>query len=106
MTHYRDQLQAMTNDELSAEWVRVMTVGIGADSRQAQLAAIDDVAYEVNVRYEQGGFDKLVMKPKDVKAVADHLKRLTATGEDGWFGQTDEPDDVDDPHPATAPDGS
>ena len=90
MTQYQDRLKAMTNDELSSEWVRVMTVGIDADSRQAQLAAIEAVAQEVNVRYEQTGFDQLVMTPEDAKAVADHLKRLTSEDGDGWFDESEE----------------
>jgi hypothetical protein len=90
MAQYQDQLKAMTDDELSAEWVRVMTVGIDADTREAQLAAIDEVAHEVNIRYEQAGFGALVMTPKDAKAVADHLKRLIATDEAGWFGEDED----------------
>jgi hypothetical protein len=90
MTQYQDQLKAMTDDELSSEWVRVMTVGIHADTRQAQLAAIEDVAKEVNVRYEQTGFDQLVMTPEDAKAVAAHLKRLTAEEGDSWFDENEE----------------
>lgn len=105
MTQYQDQLKAMTDDELSAEWVRVMTIGIEADSRQAQLAAIEDVAHEVNIRYEQTGFDQLVMTPEDAKAVANHLKRLTAADTDSWFGENEEPDVADDPHQSTAPEG-
>jgi hypothetical protein len=80
----------MTDDELSSEWVRVMTVGIDTDSRQALLAAIEDVAQEVNVRYEQTGFDQLVMTPEDAKAVADHLKRLTGEDGDSWFEENEE----------------
>lgn len=56
----------------------------------AQLAAIEDVAQEVNFRYEQTGFDQLVMTPNDAKAVADHLKRLTAEDGSGWFDESEE----------------
>ena len=90
MTQYQDQLKAMSDDELSSEWARVMTVGIDTDSRQAQLAAIEAVAQEVNVRYEQTGFNQLVMTPQDAKAVADHLKRLTAEDGNGWFDENEE----------------
>lgn len=89
MNTYQDQLKAMTDDELSSEWVRVMTVGIDAATRQAQLSAIEDVAQEVNVRYEQTGFGQLVMTPEDAKAVADHLKRLTAEDGSSWFDQSE-----------------
>ena len=102
MTRYEEDLKTMSDDELSAEWVRVMTVGIDADTRQAQLSAIEDVTREVNLRYEQTGFDQLVMTPEDVKAVADHLKRLTADT-DSWFDENKAPDVADDPDSSTSP---
>ena len=86
MTTYDNRLKALTDDELSAEWVAVMTAKVEPDNREAQLAAIDAVGEEVNSRYREGGSSSLVITPKDALAVADHLKRLIGAKDSDWFG--------------------
>ena len=55
----------MADDELSAEWARVMVAEEEPGSRAAQLAAIDAVADEVNTRYHEASFSSLVITPED-----------------------------------------
>lgn len=76
----------MTDDELSAEWVRVMTVRMEPENRMAQLAAVDAVVDELNARYESGRTKTLAVNPADAKKVADHLKSLVRQDDPGWFG--------------------
>ena len=69
MTEYRQTLRDMTDDELSTEWVRVMVEEVEPKNRDAQLAAIDAVGDEINVRFEAGGVSALVITPEDALAV-------------------------------------
>jgi hypothetical protein len=80
------RFEGMTDDELSAQWVAVMTARVESGNREAQLAAIDAVAREVNSRYEEAGFSSLVITPKDALAVTEHLKRLIGAADTDWFG--------------------
>ena len=91
MTDYGVLLEDMTDDELSAEWVAVMTATVEPGNREAQLAAIEAVASEVNSRYEKASFLALVITPKDALAVTEHLKRLIGGIDEEWFG----PDQAD-----------
>lgn len=86
MTDYRTSLRDMTDHELSAEWVRVMIVEVEPDNRDAQLAAIDAVGEEINVRYENGSVESLVITPEDALTVTKHLKRSIGEKDSGWFG--------------------
>lgn len=92
MTKYRTRLEAMADDELSAEWVAVMTAEFEPGNRETQLAAIDAVAEELNSRYEQTRFASLAITPKDAKAVTDHLKRWIQASDSDWFGPGEEAD--------------
>ena len=89
MTDYRTSLSDMTDHELSAEWVRVMVVEVEPDNRDVQLAAIDAVREEINVRYENGSVKSLVITPEDALAVTEHLKRSIGENDSGWFGPND-----------------
>lgn len=91
VTDYSERLEVMTDDELSAKWVAVMTATVEPGNREAQLAAIDAVAGEVNSRYEKASFSSLVITPKDALAVTEHLKRLIGGIDEERFGP--EPDD-------------
>ncbi len=90
MSQDQERLRAMSDEELSSEWVRAMTASIAADNRDERMAAIESVAREVNERYERTGFTSLVVTPEDAQAVSEHLKGLTATGNEGWFSDTAE----------------
>lgn len=92
MTDYRRGLRDMTDDELSAEWVRVMVAEVEPGNRQAQLAAIDAVADEVNARYQEANFLSLVITPEDALAVTEHLKRWIGAKDSDWFGPDQEED--------------
>lgn len=92
MTDYRRSLRDMTDFELSAEWVRVMVVEVEPDNRDAQLAAIDAVWDEINLRYERGSVASLVITPEDALTVTKHLKRSIGEKDSGWFG----PDEAED----------
>lgn len=93
MTEYAGRLRGMTDDELSTEWVAVMTARVEPDNREAQLDRIDAVAEEVNSRYESASFTSLVITPKDALAVTEHLKRWIGVVDSDWFGP--ERDEVD-----------
>jgi len=79
----------MTDEELSREWVAVMTAQHDLDHREAQLEAIDSVNFEINERYETGGFSALIVSAKDAQKVTEHLKRLIGSGDVDWFGEKD-----------------
>lgn len=83
----------MTDDELSAEWVRVMVIELEPDNRDAQLAAIDAVTDEINVRYERGSVSSLVITPEDALTVTKHLKRTIGAKDSDWFGPEDAEDE-------------
>jgi hypothetical protein len=93
MAEYRQGLKEMADDELSAEWVQVMVAEVEPDNREAQLAAIDAVADEVNTRYQEGGFSLLVITPEDALAVTQHLKRWIGAKDSEWFGPDQGEDD-------------
>ena len=93
MTEYADRLKGMTDAELSAEWVAVMTARVETDNREAQLDAIDAVAEEVNARYARTSFTSLVITPKDALAVTEHLKRWIGAVDSDWFGPEHDEDD-------------
>ena len=80
----------MADDELSAEWVRVMVAEVEPNNREAQLAAIEAVADEVNNRYQAAQFLSLVITPEDALAVTAHLKRWIGAKDSEWFGQDQE----------------
>ena len=93
VTDYRRSLRDMTDDELSAEWVRVMVIELEPDNRDAQLAAIDAVTDEINVRYERGSVSSLVITPEDALTVTKHLKRTIGAKDSDWFGPEDAEDE-------------
>jgi hypothetical protein len=82
----------MADNELSAEWVRVMVAEVKPDNREAQLAAIDAVADEINTRYQEASFSSLVITPEDALAVTEHLKRWIGAKDSDWFGPDQEED--------------
>jgi hypothetical protein len=86
VSDYRQSLRDMTDDELSSEWVRVMVEQVEPDNREAQLAAIDAVGDEINVRYEKGIVSSLVITAEDALTVTKHLKRTIGATDSGWFG--------------------
>lgn len=86
MTEYNERLGEMSDDELSAEWVAVMTANAESGNREAQLAAVEAVAGEVNSRYERASFSSLVITAQDALAVTEHLKRLIGAADTDWFG--------------------
>jgi len=88
MSTYAQELKAMTDDQLSAEWVRAMTVPIDRGDRRAQLAVIEEVAAEVNTRYEKAQFSSLVITAADAITVSEHMKKLIKADEVGWFDET------------------
>ena len=90
MTEYRQSLRDLTDQELSTEWVRVMVAEVEPDNRDAQLAAIDAVADEVNARYRKTDFLSLVITPEDALAVTEHLKRWIGAEDSDWYGSKDE----------------
>lgn len=92
MAEYRQRLRDMTDDELSTEWVRVMVEEVKPDNRDAQLAAIDAVGDEINVRYEAGRVSALVITPEDALTVTKHLKRTIGAKNSDWFGSKEEED--------------
>ena len=92
VSDYRESLRDMTDDELSTEWVRVMVEEVEPDNRQAQLAAIDAVGAEINLRYETGSVSSLVITPEDALTVTKHLKRMIGAKDSDWFGPEDEAD--------------
>ena len=79
------ELRAMSDQELSTEWVRVMTVEIDSDSRTAQLDAIDEVVAEINARSERAPSTSLIITPRDALAVSDYLKNTITAGGSGWY---------------------
>lgn len=87
MSTYEAQLQAMTDEELSKEWVAVMTRHGDPESRKSQLEAVDTVTHEINQRYERGGFSSLIVSAEDAQTVTEHFKRLIGAGEVDWFGE-------------------
>lgn len=90
VTEYRQSLRDMTDDELSTEWVRVMVEEVEPDNRDAQLAAIDAVGDEINVRYEAGSVSALVITPEDALTVTKHLKRTIGARNSDWYGPKEE----------------
>jgi hypothetical protein len=92
VTEYRQSLRDMTDDELSTEWVQVMVAVVEPDNRDAQLAAIDAVWDEINVRYENGSVSSLVITPEDALTVTKHLKNTIATKDSDWFGPKNKQD--------------
>lgn len=87
MSTYEEDLQAMTDEELSKEWVAVMTTRNDPQDRESQLAAVDSVTHEINQRYENGGFSSLIVSAKDARTVTEHFKTLIGAGEVDWFGE-------------------
>lgn len=83
---YGERLRGMTDDELSAEWVSVMTARVEPANRQAQLASIEAVRDEINSRYEQANFSSLVITAEDALAVTEHLKKWIGVKKSDWFG--------------------
>ena len=69
-----------------------MVSDVEPDNRDAQLAAIDSVADEVNARYREANFMSLVITPEDALAVTKHLKRWIGAKDSDWFGPKDEKD--------------
>lgn len=89
MSTRAQKLRAMSDQELSTEWVRAMTVEIDPDNRAAQLAAIDEVVAEINARYERAPSTSLLITLDDALAVSKYLKSTIAAGGSGWY--EDEP---------------
>lgn len=89
MSTYEEELQAMTDEELSKEWVAVMTTRIDPLKRESQLEAVDSVTHEINQRYEKGGFSDLIVSAKDAQTVTEHFKRLIRAGDVDWFGEAE-----------------
>ncbi|MDX1467777.1 MAG: hypothetical protein R3258_00395 [Acidimicrobiia bacterium] len=79
------ELRAMSDQELSAEWVRAMTVEIDPDNRTAQLATIDEVVAEINARSERAPSTSLIITPDDALAVSEYLKSTITAGGTGWY---------------------
>lgn len=92
MSDYRESLRDLTDDELSTEWVRVMVEEVEPQNREAQLAAIDAVGDEINVRYEKGMVSSLVITAEDALTVTKHLKRRIGATDSGWFGPKSDED--------------
>ncbi len=86
VSDYRQRLSDMTGDELSSEWVRVMVEEVEPGNRDAQLAAIDAVGDELNVRYEKGSVSTLVITAEDALTVTKHLKSTIGAEDSDWFG--------------------
>ena len=92
VTEYRQRLSDMTDDELSSEWVRVMVEEVEPGNRDAQLAAIDAVGDEINVRYEMGSVSSLVITAEDALTVTKYLKSTIGAKDSDWFGPRSEED--------------
>ena len=82
-----EELKGLTDEELSAEWVRAMTVPIDHEDRTAQLAAIDAVVSEINARYESGQSTSLIISPADALAVSEFLKSTITASGSGWYDE-------------------
>lgn len=92
MTDYRKSLGDMTDVELSSEWVRVMVEEVEPGNREAQLAAIEAVGDEINVRYEKGSVSSLVITAEDALTVTKHLKSTIGATDSDWYGPKGEED--------------